>query len=229
LRQHPSRLAVVKDISHKTIRYDLGIMSISVDKLIEILEAKNFEKVTATNKNIEFENLDDIKSHKALFSGDPTIYADKLTLTFSRVGNSISPYGREPEIYTSAKSLSEELIKHKTLFDRFSEIKLLRNIFIFPLTVIFYLFSEYHSKLGISDTAAKYTGAVYLVYLLLFAVSSTWSFYTFALRPRVYYAPAQGFFKRNMETIAVSTITGIIGLALGAVFTVLSAKMQAWF
>jgi len=55
-----------------------------------------------------------------------------------------------------------------------------------------------------------------------------WGYVSF-IRESVYHSPNQGFFKRNLETILVSSVTGFIGVMVGAVGSSLVEKIRLWF
>ncbi|MEY9375895.1 hypothetical protein [Rhizobium leguminosarum] len=220
---------MVKDISHEKVSYKLGLLSISVDELINILERTSPEKVTAKNGTTKFENLTDIKENKALFAGAPTIFIDDVYVSFESHWGNVLPYGSEAKSAIAAKSFFEELTRYKSFMDRFSELKILSVVYFFPVATIMFCILTFRERMGIPANYSEVLFWPYMAYSLAFLTKGLWLGYSMFLRQAVYYAPTQGFFKRNFETIAVSAITGFIGVLAGSLGSGLLDKIRAWF
>ncbi|MBB6488769.1 hypothetical protein [Rhizobium lusitanum] len=208
---------MVRDVSHENIRHELGLISISVDDLIKILESKGIQNVTAKTRSIEFESLDDIKTHKALLAGRPTIYLDEVWISFESGWSSVSPRHNAPNGASLAKSIYEDLINYKSALDKLAGLK----IFKFPYLLIFVTYAflgKWIEELIIVNQHAIYAiRAIFLLYFLMFLLGNIWMAYAVFFRKTVYHRPVEGFFRKNNDKIALAVITGLISGIIGIV------------
>jgi hypothetical protein len=220
---------MIKDVSNEKLRYKFGHLSISVDEILKILEEKGISSVTAKNKSIEFGSIEDIKSHKSLFSGGPTIYLENAIISFEKGWHSVSTSYKNPSDTSMVKSLYEELIVRKSFFDNYIEFKLFRFRYFFPILIYGFFRSEITHAINLSSLALHVVDGVYLLYVFLVWVKFMLEGYSHFFRDSVYYKPTQGFFRRNSDTLAVSAITGIVGIIIGALGPSLADKIKLFF
>jgi hypothetical protein len=220
---------VVKDISRENIRYKLGLISISVDDLIKLLESKGVKNATAKTDTVEFDSLEDIKTNKALLAGQPRIYLDEAIISFERGWGAVSPRGDQPNSASFAKSVFEELIMYKSSLDRFSELRIFGWTYVLIFITFGWFWKPIAAKLDIGDMATYTLDIIFIVYFFMFATKHLWVGYSAFFRNVVYYRPVDGFFRRNIETIAVSAIAGLVGLAVGAVGSGFIDKIKGLF
>ncbi|MGO8065911.1 hypothetical protein AB9E28_10420 [Rhizobium leguminosarum] len=220
---------MVKDISHQKINYKLGLLSIPVDDLIGILERKSTGKISAKNETTEFENLTDIKEHKALFAGAPSIFVDDVFISFESQWGSIYSYGSDPKDATTAKSLYEEFIRYKSFLDKFTELKILSIGYYIPIATFLFCIIIFHEKLGIGAEYSNILFWPYIIYSFAFLMKGLWMGYSAFLRQAVYYTPTQGLLQRNFEKIAVGVIMGVFGVLAGSLGPKLLEATKAWF
>jgi hypothetical protein len=224
-----SEANVIKDISKENISYDFGHLSISVDELIKIIEEKGGTNVTAKNKSTEFESLDDIKAHKSLFTGEPKLYLNEATISFERHWHRVSPSHRQTADIAFTKSMFEELIRRKSFIDKFSELKIFQLRYLIPLFAISTIIKYTKTFTGLDQNIILVWDILYNVYLALIIIKFLWDGYSHFFREAVYHRPAQGFFRRNFDTVAVSAITGVLGLVIGTFGPSLIEKIGKWF
>ncbi len=222
-------VSMVKDVSHENVRHELGLLSISVDDVIKILESKGAQNITARTKSVEFESLDDIKTHKALLAGQPTIYLDDVWMSFERGWAVVSPRRNSPNGVSLAKSIYGDLINYKSGLDRFAELK----IFKFPYLLIFVTYAFFGKWIEgpiVQNQGVIYTlRAVVAFYFVMFFLSNIWKAYATFFRMPVYYRPVEGFFRKNNDKILLAVITGVVGIAIGAVGPFVVEKIKSLF
>ncbi len=111
---------MVKQIKQFNIQNKIGAISLQIDELIEILERRNFKRITAKTHDHEFESLDDIKQHKALVAGFPDFSADGMTVSFYRLGPYIRLHYRdtpESDMEVKRQALYNDILSKKTILD----------------------------------------------------------------------------------------------------------------
>ncbi|MBB3590887.1 hypothetical protein FHX08_001231 [Rhizobium sp. BK529] len=220
---------MVRDISRENIRYKLGLISISVDDLIKLLESKGVKNATAKTDTVEFDSLDDIKTNKALLAGQPRIYLEEAIISFERGWGAVSPRGDQPNGSSFAKSVFEELIMYKSPLDRFSESRIFGWTYVLIFIAFGWFWKPIAAKLDIGDNVNYTLDIIFMGYFAMFVTKHLWAGYSAFFRKVVYYRPVDGFFRRNIETIAVSAITGLVGLAVGAVGSGFIDKIKGLF
>lgn len=219
---------MVKDISKQNVRYDFGNLSISVDAVISILESKGELNITAKNGDVEFENLDDIKAHKSLFAGQPEIFTDNAYISFKRYYMSVSPRW-DSKNTNITKSIYNDIILHKSFIDKFFDLPIFNFGYIVIINSIYFLYVFASNKIDINGYINFSVFISNFTYLTLLLAAFSWDIYSKFYRNSVYYNVKERFFKRNFDTIAVSTVTGIIALTLGAFIPSFLEKLKAWF
>ncbi|WFR96092.1 hypothetical protein [Rhizobium tumorigenes] len=215
---------MVRDISRQNTNFPIGRVSISVDDLVSLVEVLQLTDVTAKNLNTGFDSIGDIKNHKSLFSGKPQINSKEITVNFSSY-NSIYPLVGGDHHTILAKSFSQELAKRKSLLDRFSEFIHKFSFYFFIIIILLGLLTWTGYMPAMSDPVQLAVNLVTIIITAAFAIGHGWGGYGDFFRQPVYYRPSQGFFRRNVETIAI----GLIGTALGSILTALLGKFSTWF
>lgn len=220
---------MIKDISKERLSYDFGHLSISVDEMLKILEEKGISSATAKNNSMEFENIEDIKSHKSLFSGRPTLYLEDAIISFEKGSHYVSTSYKKTSDSSMVKSLFEELVTRKSFFDRYIEFKFFQFRYFFP-TIIYGLFrAEITHAFKFNNIALNVLDGVYYLYVFLVMIKIILEGYSNFFRDSIYYKPTQGFFRRNLDTIAVSAVTGTIGVIVGTLVPTLADKIKLFF
>ena len=216
---------MVKDNSANNLSLDLGTLSVSVDELLQVIESKRPEKVRATSGDYEFEGLDDIKANPALLSGYPTIYCDGTRIEMSKFSRGVRSGFSNADNSVLTRSIHAELVRRKGFVENFIESKIFSNYVLFPWFIINSLFLAFRDDIDISENKKNWIGAFLFGYICLamikLVVDFLWRFY----RPAVRYTPKDGFLSRHFESIVVSSISGLIGIFVGALGSRLVALM----
>ncbi|NKN38654.1 hypothetical protein HFC70_20085 [Agrobacterium sp. a22-2] len=219
---------MIKDISRENVRYELGHLSISVDDVIRILESKGELKLTAKNGDVEFESLEDIKAHKTLFAGQPKIYTENAIISFERNWASVSPIWGSNN-FSIVKSIYHDIVRHKSFVDRFAELKIFRTFYVLTIIFVYFFYNVSSEKFNIPDYISFTITFAYIAYFSALTVKHLWDGYSIFFRNAVFYEVKDSFLKRNFDTIAVSALTGVVALVIGAFVPGLIEKLKGWF
>lgn len=198
--------------------FQLGSICLSVDKLIEIIESKGFSKVTAENNDIVFSDINDIKLHKSLLSGYPSISCDEIQINFLKHGPHVTAYlYRNPSSAAVAESIQIDISSQKSFIDILNDK--IKNYYIILLIIVAttpYLYSKYNLNY-ISDEAVQVLNFIAFILLSILMIYNCWKFYADIFRKRVFYRSREGFWARNWERIVL--------LIVGSALTILIAQL----
>lgn len=203
---------MIERLSKDIIDLPLGSISIPVDRLIAILETFKFQKITAENNDIKFDGLDDIKSHKALLAGFPTIRCDEVIIRLSKYASEIKAYSYlDKNAETIAESLRKELSLNKSFMDKIGDnvswkyqVLLILVSFIPWLSIRNGIVGK-----GMADVITlSATGLLTLILAFQF-----WKGYADMIRKKVTYGKEGGFIVRNIEKIIMMLIGSAITVA----------------
>jgi hypothetical protein len=99
----------------------------------------------------------------------------------------------------------------------------------FPIVLFGFVSNELYKSLGFSDRMISLISAAFVAYTVGMCAKFLWEFYSHFFRQVVYYHPTRGFFSRNIETILVSAITGIIGVLIGSIGSSALERIKSFF
>lgn len=162
-----------------------------------------------------------MRSHKDLLVGEPYITCDSLRMMFSRTSTTINlGYGVTPVDPSIARSICLQLKAHKNWADYVVDNS---TPLMFAMNAI--LISAYGLSF-LADKSEKLFNLLTAYYLLLaiflgglWIVIILWACYIEFRRPCVTNKKSKGFIKRNMESIIVATISGVICTIVGSLIT----------
>ncbi|MER8967316.1 hypothetical protein NKI25_16630 [Mesorhizobium sp. M0808] len=191
----------------------------SVDQLLNIIDATNIKDVSATQnywkRTIQFDSVADIKQNKARLAGNPTLYMDGVQLEFIHASAKLSVWAREkPNKEELLSALYSELVAHKSSIDKI--IDFCTYLFI-PAAVVL-IFSTYSQ-----ESLAKYlkmdarTIGILLVVPCAAVVMISCSR---VLRKGITYTPVPGFWSRHGSSIAASILGTLILGWLGIIWKI---------
>lgn len=196
----------------------IGSISISTDDIIEIIDTKKFSNISAENKDFRFSGLDDLRLHKSLLSGFPTINCDEIAIMFSSYNPTIrANIYKNKDSSTIAESIKNEISKHKSFLDRLNDRYKQRHILLFLLILLIpSIMKRYDSNYASRDIIeiADSTSAIFLSITLAYV---TWKFYADTFRKKVFEKGREGFFRRNIERITMIIIGSIITIILSQI------------
>lgn len=120
---------------------DIGTVRIPATDLITRLEkiSDSSLEIKASNDGLVFHDLKDIKDHPELFSGEPTLNIDEITIHFGKFGTNVTIWNTK-DVDNSVVDLANNLVEflknyQSKLFDFFIN-KYWLSIFICPAIYI---------------------------------------------------------------------------------------------
>jgi hypothetical protein len=201
---------MVKDNTGNSVNLDLGLLSVSVDELLEILRSKGISRIRAESEAYEFDSLDDMSANPGLLCGYPIITCDKVRIEMGKFTRGVRSYG-DREGTVLARSIHADLMQRRGLLERYSEFWLFRYYILFPLIIISIMINSFAKEFLVSIGVDKIYDGITGIYFPFAIIKSAIDIYCRFKRPAVRYEPKESFMSRHAESIVVGTITAVLG------------------
>jgi hypothetical protein len=164
-----------------------------------------------------------------LLAGSPTVYFDKSTVSFGSFNNSVKPSYKANGDTSQALSLYKEILQRKGILDKFCELRIFKLKYIFAVNVFLISFKYIFQNAKLNGNIYSTVMYVGLAYSSLVVIKFLFEAYVYFFRQPVYYKPTQSFFRRHIEAIVLSAITGVIALGIGIAGPKLIEKLGSLF
>lgn len=214
-----------KEIKKTEYRVVKDHVRLSVDELLDELTKYKSHKITATNGNLEFIDLDDMSKNRSQLQGFPCVNIDAIRLSFNGYSNYSyivihnNHYNISDEDVSIFNNFVNFLSGHVSIGSKY--INIIIDIFILAIFAIIILYSKSLLILISSEFGGIWTIILSTLIITTSIFIMRYVARKFFRRIPVYYRPRTTFWDRNRDSIIVGAVVAII-TALIAVFIQLS-------
>jgi len=205
---------MVKDNTGSSVNLKLGLLSVSVDDLLEILRRKGISRIHAESGTFEFDSLEDMGANLGLLSGYPLITCDGVRLELGKYSREVRSYG-DRDSTVLARSIYADLMQRRGLLEKYAELPIFSSYIFFPIAVFNMSFPFLPDGWVLDRDIGNWLVNIAFLYMILYMFKIGADFYCRFRRPAVRYVPKEGFVSRHAETIIVSAITAVLGAFAG--------------